>query len=32
VRVILLVEYALFRPLEREVFESRPEADFDVAV
>jgi hypothetical protein len=32
VRVILLVEYALFGPLKREVSESRLETDFDVVV
>jgi ABC-type nitrate/sulfonate/bicarbonate transport system permease component len=30
--VILLIEYAIFRPLERKVYEYRPEADFNVIV
>lgn len=30
--VILLIEYGVFRPLERKVYEYRPDADFDVIV
>jgi ABC-type nitrate/sulfonate/bicarbonate transport system permease component len=30
--VILLIEYGIFRPLERKVYEYRPDADFDVVV
>lgn len=30
--VILLIEYGIFRPLERKVYEYRPDADFDVIV
>jgi NitT/TauT family transport system permease protein len=30
--VILLIEYGIFRPLERKVYEYRPDADFDVMV